>query len=253
MKKKLFIKTYFVVSLCFLSQIIDAQTSETAVKETIVKEKLTYPLWSLGPVIDVKAIQNLIVYDFGVQASRSLYVGHRLRFEASYRTSASNLEINWGSIPMNLKANIGSLILGAGYDWFPFVASGTHSGFLKSLKVIGGVWYVDKPDYFFNAYLQDPLNWGQLTFSAEEIGTVATDIKTNKVQPFLGLGYDEFYRGEHISFSINGGLLYHGKPEVTMVATNMLKPTEENAARLEQNLSGYQFTPLLQLLLQYNF
>lgn len=253
MKKKLFLKIYFVVSLCFVAQIGTAQTTEIAVNEPVVKEKPSDRLWSIGPVIDVKAIRSLIVYDFGVQASRSIAAGHRLRFEGSYRTSASNLEINWGSIPMNLKANIGSVLLGANYDWFPFVASCTHGGFLKSLKVIGGVWYVDKPEYFFNAYLQDPLVWGDLTFGAEEIGAVATTIKTNKVQPFLGLGYDEFYRGEHISFSINGGLLYHGKPEVTMVATNMLKPTEENAARLEQNLSGYQFTPLLQLLLQYNF
>jgi hypothetical protein len=37
-----------------------------------------------------------------------------------------------------------------------------------------------------------------------------------------------------------------------MVATNMLKPTEESAARFEQNLESYQFSPFIQLLIQFN-
>lgn len=247
------LKVILFTCVCFFLQITNAQTNVSNSKEVDTKENLKYSKWSVGPVIDVKIIKSLIVYDVGLRASRSLNDGQRLRVEASYRTSASNLEMNWGTIPMNMKAKIGSLIVGAGYDWFPFVTSGARSPFLKLLKVIGGVWYVDKPDYYFDAGLQDALTWGDLTFSPEELGSVATNIKTNKVQPYLGLGYDEFYRGERLSFSINGGFLYHGKPQVTMVGTNMLKPTEENAARFEQNLSSYKFTPLLQLLLQYNF
>jgi hypothetical protein len=84
------------------------------------------------------------------------------------------------------------------------------------------------------------------------VGNVATTISTNKVQPFVGLGYDTFYNSNNVSFSINGGFLYQGKPEVTMVATNMLKPTEESAARFEQNLESYQFSPFIQLLIQFN-
>lgn len=248
MKIKLFLFTCF----CFFLQMTNAQTSESPAKEPDTSEKSKYSSWSIGPVADVRAVKSLVVYDLGLQISRTLSVGQRLRFEASYRTSASKLEMNWGTIPMNMKANIGSLILGANYDWFPFVAGGVHGPFLKSLKVIGGVYYTDKPEYYFDASLQDGLVWGDLTFSPDELGSVATNIRTNKVQPFLGMGYDEFYRGERINFGVNAGILYHGKPQVTMDGTNMLEPTEENAGRLEQNLSRYQFAPLIQLFIQYN-
>lgn len=247
------IKVVVLICFCFFLQMTHAQTSESPLKEADTIKKSKYASWSIGPVVDVRAIKSLVVYDLGLQVSRSIFVGQRLRFEAGYRTSASSLEINWGPIPMNMKANIGSIVLGANYDWFPFVASGAHGPFLKSLKVIGGVYYTNRPKYNFDASLQDPLSWGDLTFTQEELGSVATNIRTNKVQPFLGLGYDEFYRGERLNFGINAGVLYHGRPQVTMYGTSMLKPTEENAARLEQNLARYQFAPLLQLLLQYNF
>lgn len=237
MKNNLLLKTYCVIIFCCLMQATNAQDS----------------LWSVGPVAGFKAIKSLVIYDFGVQASRTISTGQRLRLEASYRTSAPNLKQNWGAIPMNMKSNIGSVMLGAGYEWFPYVKSGGRNSLLKSLKVIGGAWYLDKPAYDFDASLQNPLIWGDFTFSPEEIGSVATNIQTNKFQPYLGAGYDEFYLGKQISFSVNGGFLYQGKPEVTMVATNMLKPTEESAPRLEQNLASYQFAPFIQLLLQYNF
>jgi hypothetical protein len=237
MKNKLILKTYLVISFCCLFQVANAQDS----------------LWSVGPVAGFKAIKSLVIYDFGVQASRTVSIGQRLRLEASYRTSAPNLKQNWGAIPMNMKSNIGSVMFGAGYDWFPYVKSGTRSALLKSLKVTAGVWYLDKPTYDFDASLQNPLVYGDFTFKPEEIGSVATNITTNKVQPYLGVGYDEFYLRKQISFSVNGGFLYQGKPDVTMVATNMLKPTEESAPRLEQNLASYQFAPYIQLLLQYNF
>jgi hypothetical protein len=246
MKKKIYVKTYFVISLCLFLQIANAQFIVKKADQTRDFR------WSLGPVAGIKFIKSLVIYDFGLQASRTVSIGQRIRFEASYRTSGDNLKQNWGRIPMNMKTDIGTLILGAGYDWFPFVSSGNHREFLESLKAIGGVWYINKPKYYFDASLQDPLVWGSITFSPEEIGSVATTIETNKVQPFLGLGYDEFYLGKNINFSVNGGIFYQGKPKVTMLATNMLKPTEESAARFEHNLESYQFSPFVQIVIQYN-
>lgn len=240
MKNKFSVKTYFVtIGILVLQTAVRAQNKDHQ--------------WSVGPVASFKAIKSLVIYDFGVTASRSLSFGHRIRVEANYRTAGSNLEQNWGRIPMNMKTDIGSLIVGAGYDWFPFVSSGSHDLFLKSLKVIGGAWYVHKSEYNFNAGLRDPLVWGELTFTQEEIGEVATRIKTNRLQPFLGLGYDQFYLGNNINFNVNGGFLYQGKPKVTMVATNMLSPTVESAPRFERNLSSYNFSPFVQFVFQYNF
>lgn len=250
MKKKCYVKIYFVTSLCLLLQIVSAQSIVSNSLKT--NEGAKGSRWSIGPVTGFKMIKSLVIYDFGIQLSHSVSTGKRVRVEVSYRSAGSNLAQNWGRIPMNMKTDIGSVLLGAGYDWFPFVASGKHTNFIKSIKVIGGAWYVNKPEYNFEASLVDPLVWGAITFSPDEIGAVATTIKTNKVQPFLGLGYDSFYIAKNINFIINGGILYQGKPQVTMVATNMLKPTEESAARLEHNLASYQFSPFVQLLFQFN-
>jgi len=256
MKKKFNVKTYLAIACCMILQFAGAQTdgppAKAAAKETKESPTTKEYKWSVGPVIGFKSIKSVLINDIGVEASRTIRKGERAHLELSYRSASSNYEQNWGRIPMNMKTDIGSLLIGAGYDWFPFVRFGSDSDILKSLKVSGGAWYVNKPNYDFTASLRDPLTWGQLTFTPEQIGLVSTAIKTNKVQPYLGLGYDQFYMGKNINFSINGGCLYQGKPEVTMMATNMLKPTEESAARLEHNLSSYQFIPFVQLHIQYN-
>jgi hypothetical protein len=250
MKKKCSLKTYFAIPLCLLLQLVSAQSIASDSFKPIQNAKDSQ--WSIGPVTGFKMIKSLVIYDLGIQLSRSVSAGKRVRVEVSYRSAGSNLAQNWGSIPMNMKTDIGSVLLGAGYDWFPFIRRSEDGKFLKSLKVIGGAWYINKPEYNFNVSLQDPLVWGALTFTPEEIGAVATSIKTNKLQPFLGLGYEPLYLIKNINLSIHGGFLYQGKPNVTMVATNMLKPTEESAVRLEHNLASYQFSPFVQMLVQFN-
>jgi hypothetical protein len=39
---------------------------------------------------------------------------------------------------------------------------------------------------------------------------VSTTINTNNVQPYVGVGYDQFYLGKNINFSFNSGFVYQG-------------------------------------------
>ncbi len=238
MRTKFYLKTYFLISSCFMLQLANAQINDSE--------------WSIGPVAGFKAIKSLVIYDTGISLSRSISEGKRLNVEVGYRFSGPTLEQNWGSRKINMETDISSLMLGASYHWFPFLSNSSRGSFLESVKVIGGVWYLNNPDYKFVGYLDEPIVWGEVMFTPEEVGNVTTVIATNKLQPFVGLGYDNFYKTNKISFSVNGGILYQGKPEVTMVATNMLKPTEESAERFEQNLSSYQFSPFIQLLIHFN-
>jgi hypothetical protein len=255
MKIKNYVETYFIISLLLISSILKAQiieTSNATGKRAVKPINVNYAKWSVGAAESFKAIKSLLIYDFSLQASRSVVIGQRLRFVAGYRTAGPNLEQNWGRVAMNMKTDIGSLLLGVGYEWFPFVTRGAYGQFLRSVKLVGGVSYLSKPEYVFEASLRDPYVWRNTTFSEEEVGTVSNTINTNKIQPYLGLGYDQFYLGKNINFSINGGILYQGKPQVSMVATNMLKPTEESAARLQYNLESYQFSPFFEILIQFN-
>jgi hypothetical protein len=46
--------------------------------------------------------------------------------------------------------------------------------------------------------------------------------------------------------------MYHGQAQVNMTATKMLKPTAENAGRLEKYFWELSTMPLVQLLIQFN-
>jgi hypothetical protein len=208
--------------------------------------------WTVGILAGGKTIKNLFIYDYGITLTKSIANGHRIGMEVDYRTSGPLLKQNWGKYLMNMETNIGSPMGGINYQWFPFVSSSreVQSNFLKSLKFKAGAWYIDNPRYEFDASLADPVTWGSITFTTEEIGSVATTITTNKIHPYLGLGYDRFYVGKRMNFVLEGGILYQGKPQVTMTANNMLEPSATLAPILQNNLGDYQLIPFLQLQFQ---
>jgi hypothetical protein len=208
--------------------------------------------WSVGLLAGGKTIKNLFVYDYGITLTKSIANGHRIGMEVDYRTSGPLLEQNWGKYLMNMETNIASPMGGLNYQWFPFVSTSREvkSNFLKSLKLKAGAWYINKPSYEFDASLADPVTWGSITFTTEEVGSVATTITTKKIHPYLGLGYDRFYVGKRTNFVLEGGILYQGKPQVTMTANNMLEQSATLAPILQRNLGDYQLIPFLQLQMQ---
>lgn len=208
--------------------------------------------WSVGILTGGKTIKSLFVYDYGLTLTKSIANGHRVGVEVDYRTSGPLLEQKWGTYLMNMETNIGSPMGGLNYQWFPFVSSSREvkSNLLKSLKLKAGAWYIHNPQYEFDASLADPVTWGSITFTTEEVGSVATTITTNKIQPYLGLGYDRFFVGKRMNVVLEGGILFQGKPQVTMIATNMLEQTATIAPIFQRNLGDYQLIPFLQLQLQ---
>ena len=208
--------------------------------------------WSLAVVAGGKAAQNILVYETGIQVAVSLAKGHRVRLEGLIRDSSRDIDLTWGSYDLKALTDMKTLMAAVGYEWYPFVGNNVRGKFAKSLKLKGGVYYLDNPDYKFDAFLKDEVRWGDVVFTADEVGSVATKVQTNNVQPFLGFGYDTFYSGKRINLVVEGGVSYHGRPSVLMDATNMLRPTVSQAPILENNLDGYRYMPFLQISLQYN-
>ncbi len=208
--------------------------------------------YSIGFLVGGKTLKNLFVYDYGITFTDSFAKGQRVGIEVDYRTSGPMLEQLWGKYLMNMESNISSGMGGVNYQWFPFVSCSREvkSNFLKSLKLKTGVWYVGNPVYEFSASLANPVKWGSITFTTEEVGSVATTITTQNFQPYVGLGYDRFYVGRRTNLVLEGGLLYQGKPQVTMTANNMLEQSSELGPVFQNNLGDYQFIPFLQLQLQ---
>jgi hypothetical protein len=138
------------------------------------------------------------------------------------------------------------MIVGAGYEYFPFLDSG-RSPLLEALKLKGGLQYVFNPTYRFTSVLAEDVKWGNTTFTREEVGTMYTTITTNKLQPFVAAGYDQFFQDKKFSFGAELGTVYQGQPKVKMVGTNMLEPSASQASIVQNNVKGYQFFPYLQL------
>lgn len=208
--------------------------------------------YSIGFLVGGKTLKNLFVYDYGITFTDSFAKGQRVGIEVDYRTSGPMLEQYWGRYLMKMESDISSGMGGVNYQWFPFVACKREvkSSFLKSLKLKTGFWYVGNPVYEFNASLAKSVSWGSITFTTEEVGSVATTITTQNIQPYIGLGFDRFYVGKRTNLVLEGGLVYQGKPQVNMVATNMLEQSSEVAPILQNNLGDYQIIPFLQFQLQ---
>jgi len=265
MKKTTPQKMTLMLALAFMCSafVLDAQSpAKTMAMKSSGQDSLQIDAkdyqWSIGLITGAKTFKSLVVYDYGIQITKSIARGHRVRVEGNYRTSGPMFEQKWGPYTMNMKTNIASPMGGISYEWFPFVQSGSKSisvwklkpNFFRSLKVKAGAWYVNDPKYQFDASLVDAVKWGTMVFTTEEIGSVKTTISTQSIQPYVGLGYDRFYVGKKYNISVEGGLLYQGKPEVSMTATNMLELTSTQAPILQNNLGDYQIIPFAQILLQ---
>ena len=244
-----------LVAYCLCHPNLNAQKLSTTPSDSL---RVPSSDWSFGVIAGGKTIKSLFVYDYGVFVTKSVSLGQRVRLEANYRTSGPMFEQKWGSYTMNMQTNIASPMGGISYEWFPFVnAAGKTPTFWKfkrdffqSLKLKAGAWYIQDPIYKFDASLMDVVKWGSITFTPQEIGSVKTTIETQKIQPYIGLGYDRFYVGKKTNFSVEGGLLFQGKPQVAMSATNMLELTSSQAPILQNNLGDYQLIPFLQVVFQ---
>ncbi|SHJ06848.1 hypothetical protein SAMN04487911_11086 [Arenibacter nanhaiticus] len=252
MKTNQKIKMCLILLALMSVQLFIAQEQQIEAFQEVPIKDLQVSDWSLGFVAGGKSIKNYTIYESGIQVAKSILDGHRLRVDLIYRSSNSGMEGQWGNRSLNLASDIRTLMAAFSYEWFPFSANQNNPNFFRSLKIRGGLWYVNDPKFFYDATLKDEVRWGELVFEQEEIGTVKTNIITNKVQPFLSLGYDPFYIGKKFNLIIEAGANYHGQPSVDMVATNMLTPTSSQAPILENNIKEYQFMPFVQLVMQIN-
>jgi hypothetical protein len=251
-------QAYFALIFCCFLLPFTSFAQKSKKSNSSPDSSLNKSQWSVGLIAGGKTIKSLFVYDYGISVSKSLSLGHRLRLEGNYRTSGPMFEQNWGRYAMNMKTQIGSPMGGISYEWFPFVSNLSYihnryfkyANFWQSIKLKAGFWYIQDPVYHFDASLVDPVTWGSITFNPEEIGSVTTTISTQQVQPYLGIGYDRFYTGKKTTISLEGGVLYQGKPQVGMTATNMLELTATQAPILQNNLGDYQIIPFVQLVLQ---
>ena len=181
------------------------------------------------------------------EASRQIGANRLVNLSAGYRFYQFDFTQDWKKRRVTTSPDISTAIVGVSYDWFPFLEH--KSPLVQALKLKAGLQYVFNPVYRFESQLDEEVKWGEVVFTPEEVGTMHTKMTTNKLQPFLAAGYDQFFQEKKYSFGADLGFLYQGKPKVDMEANNMLEPsaTAEQEAIVEKNMKSYQLFPYVAL------
>lgn len=95
---------------------------------------------------------------------------------------------------------------------------------------------------------EENIRVGGNTYTPSEVGRVDAIVDFDRsVAPYLGLGFGNPARGGRVDFLFDIGVIYQGEPSVDLNATEMLTPTEEEASKIEENISWARWYPMVSI------
>lgn len=83
------------------------------------------------------------------------------------------------------------------------------------------------------------------------IGGINIDLTTNKIQPYLGLGFQTLKADSKFLLNIETGLFYHGVPAFKIVETGVKKYQIENSQRAKKFINSAVVYPQLKVAFGY--
>lgn len=111
--------------------------------------------------------------------------------------------------------------------------------------------------YQLNTYLKadvtptEQVEANGIVLEADEIGDLHVDVSYTGVAPYLGLGIGRATPKNRFNVSADLGTYYLNSPNVIVVGTEYLAGNDINGPKLEQNLKGYRWMPVLQVNLTF--
>lgn len=161
----------------------------------------------------------------------------------NYETSLSDLGLGSSTIPFLLDANPQLSTAQLWLEYMPGEAKllRIQAGFAVALdnKIEVRARYGDT--FFFNDFPVQP----------EQLGDMTITYTSNKILPYLGLGFGHAVPQKLLSFSLEAGAYYRGQPKITIVGTELFEPntTNDNGAVISENASKYKIQPVFTLRL----
>lgn len=211
----------------------------------------------------------LFVFPAGVVAQGKIYDDYRFsagslgaQFSAQKNTSVkgallgavsylkTNQEFNFKVLnqTVNVRPDIEFLQGGLYGVYYPWARVGTKGKIEKRhWKLVGGVAARFSETYQANATIKEKFFFAGSTLSTEQVGYVQVNIRTLRLQPYVGMGYETFIAESPLGLFFDLGTYYQGKPWVKMKATGTLSDNAQNQQRLQDNLNGYRWFPGLML------
>jgi hypothetical protein len=103
---------------------------------------------------------------------------------------------------------------------------------------------------------------GDTNYTGAEVGTLTADVEVGDISPYVGFGWDTTANNNESGFGFvfNAGVMYTGKPEVSLSSTGAISSNATFQADLakekrefENDIDDFQFYPVLSIGLNYRF
>ena len=98
---------------------------------------------------------------------------------------------------------------------------------------------------------------GDIEMLPEEVGRLKADITLSSIlSPYIGVGLGQpIVLARKFSYTLEFGVLFHGKPIVDLSADGLLEPTASDAQEtlIEENIAPLTFLPVITFSINYNF
>ncbi len=158
-------------------------------------------------------------------------------YTARFTSGSSTDEVQIG-----LDGKIKIKTINALIDYYPFKRMG--------FRLTGGVMF-NLNEVTLDGKPTRDVKLEDLTFTVDELGTLSGKAEFNKIAPYVGLGFGQPFLRNRLKFNIDLGFFYQQSPKVSLTATKMLQPSQDQGAVIEQNLKPLKYYPVLNLGVSY--
>lgn len=207
-------------------------------------------LW-LSPV---KAQQNVYLSAHlstqgpGLEVKYVPQPGFNLRAGASMLPLAFNTSYTVQSRPADAAVDVEIANAHLLVDWHPFIKSDSFSS--KILLSTGAAYFWKSRGDAVVTY-DGPFDFNDVEIPANEVGELYGSIQWNKVAPYFGFGFENPRPKNRVNVGFAIGTYYMGEPTVEVTGTKYLTDTESDEQELRENVSPYQFLPVVQVNLNF--
>lgn len=135
-------------------------------------------------------------------------------------------------------------------DFYPF-----DSGF----RVTGGAYY-NKNRVNLTATPSGNVEIGGTTYTPAQVGSLSGEVDFNKFTPYAGIGYTSNRGNPGLSFVADAGVMFQGRPDVTLAGSGAITSTpgfqadlERERAEIAHDIRMFRFYPAIRLGVAYRF
>ena len=186
----------------------------------------------------------------GLTAEVSKSVSEHFAVRAGVNGFDYDYDSTEAGIDYNLELGLQSVSVAA--DWYPTGGTFRVSGGVlfngnevtaSSVPVVGGTITV-----------------GDMAFSADQVGTLRSQVDFESVAPYLGVGWDARFGQSGWGMSFDVGVALQGSPQVALTADGAIATDpiftaelERERQEFEDSIDGYEYYPVAVLGFSYRF